>query len=382
MQIKKRLLRTIPFIPTTTCTQLEQTMDQHALTLRIHAGSFTCEFVRVPKSSTVTTALRVAGHPGPFNIARSSVVLNDECDAVGVLDGVPLDIQINAAANANSINLATLSRPPLLIVTMDITLDDMKVIPNSNFVFNGMPGVGAPRQRRRSRVITENAIAASVAFDAANPDNDGELPTVEVSLPPARGHSANTPAPRKVARTTTTTTAMINRHPQLNISETQPSITFYVVLTLTPPRKMNSLVFTLFCGLAGELQSQRASFITPKAEPLLRELFADAATYLLYVQHVGVVSLRNIAIGNVGGIGLFSDHNVLVKAATALRQSPLLPGMEVTVDAGNHWNDCNLRNDLKLLANEAAKYTVEMETTVAKSENIICDGLSREKMVL
>ena len=227
---------------------------------------------------------------------------------------------------------------------------------------------GGLRQRRRSRVTTENAIAASVARDAANPDNDGELPTVEVSLPPGRGASANRPAPRKVARPT-------NRQQPLNIADSQPNSTAYVVLTLTPPRKMKSLVFTLFCGFAGELQTQQASFVTPKAEPLLRELFADAATYLLHVQYVAVVSLRNVAIGNVGGIGLYSNHDLVVKAANAMRVSPLLPGADAPVDGGTHWNACNLRRDLASLAIEAhksvsTKAEMKSETKTARPEKM------------
>lgn len=138
-----------------------------------------------------------------------------------------------------------------------------------------------------------------------------------------------------------------------NLYYLKPSVKRYVELPLVRPREMGSLEFTLFWGFANELHKQRAAFLAPGAEPLMRELFTHAATYLTHVERTSVISIRNLAIGNIHGLGLYSNHELVMKYANALSQSPLLPDAGTPVDAGPFSNNCKLRKDLKESANVA-----------------------------
>lgn len=294
--------------------------------------------VRVPGVATVKRAVQQAlqstGSGGAGAVAvtvgaaisvgtgdlKAKLVLAPGMEPVSIIDGLPLDLQLDAAASSQKVDIHRLPRPPLLNVYVDAVTDaptrkrartspQRAPAPHAVNNVNSVNGIGthaapAPplatfaaraaargrgarnpvaRSRRRSHVQAAAAIAADAersqrtrrkraSVSASAADAGGSEHVVQSSSGGGAGGKGNGGGAngRMVVESVVFEA----------LSAPDPCADTYIVMSLIAPCRLSSRENTLFCALCGALATEQCAMVLPAAEEPLRQMLSDAAIVL------------------------------------------------------------------------------------------------------
>ena len=77
--------------------------------------------------------------------------------------------------------------------------------------------------------------------------------------------------------------------------------------TLMITQEIGSLYFTLLFRFVNEQRKQKATFLVPEEEPLMREFFTDGTAYSTHLERASVIFIHNIAIENIPSVRFFES---------------------------------------------------------------------------